>query len=364
MSPRIERSGERDEEGPASTASRGSPQPDLVPIALDGQLHSEDDEPFDREHSYEDNFEYAQYQGPPGVPAEPLPIELPPVPDDDDDILSEAPTMDYGAEADLAEAMAHASESEPEDEGNIPMSETPAFMPEAAHAPSTAGVAGDVSATSPILPVESPMRSDPDTVGGPSSSSAQPARHERETTGGTPVPSQNKIRTEADALNPSPLRSGFFRPAIGTAVRQPPIPEDSDSVAPELPTFRELVERDERDEAAAKPSVPQAATGPWGTQSPAGSRGSRSERGRPRIPRSGVRSGSRHSPGSSRSVSTISVRVECWAPGPTCPPTAENRCPGKAHKPGGPCDRPVCKACSGTCPHCSVRWLCEDCIIL
>ena len=228
-------------------------------------------------------------------------------------------------------------------------------MSDAVPAHSTAGVAGNGSATPPTFPVGSPMRSDHDTVGGPSSSSAQPARHEREITGVTPVPSQKKIRTEADELNPSPMRSGYYRPAIGTAVRQPPIPEDSDNVAPVLPTYQELVERDEQDEAAAQPSEPRAAVG----HSPSESRGSRSERGRARPPRSGARSGSRQS---SRSMSTVSVRVACWDPGPNCPPTAENRCPGKAHKPGGPCGRPVCNACSGSCHKCSVQWLCEDCI--
>eukprot|EP00959_Pyramimonas_sp_CCMP1952_P461404 9481522-Pyramimonas_sp.AAC.1 len=55
------------------------------------------------------------------------------------------------------------------------------------------------------------------------------------------------------------------------------------------------------------------------------------------------------------------MREACWNRGPDCPPRAESRCPGKAHKQGGPCKRPVCGNCSDVCPNCGNQWLCEDC---
>eukprot|EP00959_Pyramimonas_sp_CCMP1952_P202140 4226674-Pyramimonas_sp.AAC.1 len=56
------------------------------------------------------------------------------------------------------------------------------------------------------------------------------------------------------------------------------------------------------------------------------------------------------------------MRETRWNYGPDCPLQAENRCPGKAHKPDGACRRPVCRSCSGVCPNCSNQWLCVDCM--
>eukprot|EP00959_Pyramimonas_sp_CCMP1952_P411685 8627371-Pyramimonas_sp.AAC.1 len=72
------------------------------------------------------------------------------------------------------------------------------------------------------------------------------------------------------------------------------------------------------------------------------------------MPRSGARS-------TSRSNSAISTREARWNRGPDCPPRAENRCPGKAHKQDGPCKRPVRGNCSDVCPDCGNQRLCEDC---
>eukprot|EP00959_Pyramimonas_sp_CCMP1952_P098128 2051225-Pyramimonas_sp.AAC.1 len=55
------------------------------------------------------------------------------------------------------------------------------------------------------------------------------------------------------------------------------------------------------------------------------------------------------------------MREARWIPGPNCPPQAENRCPGKAHKQGEPCKRPVRGHCSDACPNCGNQWLREDC---
>eukprot|EP00959_Pyramimonas_sp_CCMP1952_P151398 3168017-Pyramimonas_sp.AAC.1 len=67
---------------------------------------------------------------------------------------------------------------------------------------------------------------------------------------------------------------------------------------------------------------------------------------------------------SNRSAGSFSARGGCWNAGPTCPSRAENRCPGKARKPGGSCRRLACSQCSSACPNCSRAWLCNNCVTM
>eukprot|EP00959_Pyramimonas_sp_CCMP1952_P178811 3737770-Pyramimonas_sp.AAC.1 len=87
-------------------------------------------------------------------------------------------------------------------------------------------------------------------------------------------------------------------------------------------SFNELVRQGERDEELREVAKPLESTH-------VRPRSSASSRGRPEIPRSGARS-------ISRSNSAVPMREVCWNRGPDCPPQAESRCPGKAHKQGGP----------------------------
>eukprot|EP00959_Pyramimonas_sp_CCMP1952_P472937 9500877-Pyramimonas_sp.AAC.1 len=76
------------------------------------------------------------------------------------------------------------------------------------------------------------------------------AKHERESTGRTPAPRLKKQRNEEYGLNVSPLKEGFFRPAVTSGDWQPSIPavlEDGEMVG-QPASCTERIKQDERDE--------------------------------------------------------------------------------------------------------------------
>eukprot|EP00959_Pyramimonas_sp_CCMP1952_P059920 1251596-Pyramimonas_sp.AAC.1 len=129
--------------------------------------------------------------------------------------------------------------------------------------------------------------------------------------------------TRITILNDSPLKEGFYRPAVASGDWQPTMPavvEDEEMVG-QPASYTELIRQDERDEELRE--VPRP-TEIWG---------------RPNVPRSGARS-------TSSSNINISMIDTCWNWNSDCAPQAESRCPGKANKPEGACRHPVCKSCS------------------
>eukprot|EP00959_Pyramimonas_sp_CCMP1952_P142853 2990617-Pyramimonas_sp.AAC.1 len=114
------------------------------------------------------------------------------------------------------------------------------------------------------------------------------AKHERESTERTPAPHLKKQRNEQYDLHVSPLKEGFFRPAVTSGDRQPSIPavvEDEEMVG-QPASCTELIKQDERDEELLDvPKPPESAF--------VRPRSNASSRGRPNIPRSGARPTSR-----------------------------------------------------------------------
>eukprot|EP00959_Pyramimonas_sp_CCMP1952_P239553 5006563-Pyramimonas_sp.AAC.1 len=126
-------------------------------------------------------------------------------------------------------------------------------------------------------------------------------------------------------MNVSPLREGFYRPAVTSGDGQPSIPAvvEGDEMVGQPASCTELILQDTRDEGLLDvPKPPESIF--------VRPRSNASSRGRPKIPRPGARS-------TSRSNSTISIAEACWNPNVDCAPQAEIRCPGKAGRPEGAC---------------------------
>eukprot|EP00959_Pyramimonas_sp_CCMP1952_P366653 7678910-Pyramimonas_sp.AAC.1 len=85
------------------------------------------------------------------------------------------------------------------------------------------------------------------------------AKRDRESTGRTPAPQLKKQRNEDYGLTDSPLKEGFYRPAVASGDWQPSMPavvEDEEMVG-QPASYTVLVGQDERDEELLEVPNPQ-----------------------------------------------------------------------------------------------------------